>query len=65
MKNTPSMGDYGLIETEVWTPEKQIQKSIFKSSGALHPYVLQYMDIPYLYKQTEYGMDFMEALADS
>ena len=58
------MGEYGIIKTEVWVPESDIKREIFEDSGSKYPMNLFYMDIPYMYDNTERGREFMQALAD-
>ena len=57
------MGKYGIIKTQVWVPENKISKKMFDRKGMKHPMKLSYLDIPYMYTQTERGMDFIYALA--
>ena len=59
------MGKYGRIVTSVWEPENCIKNKLFEEKGALHPMQTDYIDIPYLYTNTEHGMDFIYALSST
>ena len=58
------MGDYGLLFTEVWTPEQKMKDELFEKDGSLTPMVLNFIDIPNLHKNTAQGRQFIYALND-
>jgi hypothetical protein len=62
IKKNPSMGEYGVISTQIWTSESQTKKKLFDDRGPLQPMNLKYLDLPYIYKRTSEGRKFIEAL---
>ena len=59
---SPSMGEYGMLSTAIWAPEREIKAELFDDSKALQPMTLQYLDIPYIFDPTQEGFRFIDAL---
>lgn len=57
------MGEYGIMETSIWAPEKQTKAKMFDKSGTIAPMNLMYLDVPHMYNKTKVGMDLMYTLA--
>ena len=58
------MGEFGMLRSEIWSPEKKIVNEMFDKSGALLPMYMQYFDMPEIYQPSLAGMDFIYALAE-
>ena len=61
-RKAKSIGEYGVLETKIWAPEKDIQDKVFEKEGALLPMKLEYIDIPDLFRNTAEGINFIYAL---
>ena len=57
------MGEYGCMYTKVWVPENHIREELFDEKGALSPMMLEYLDLPYIFRLSVKGYAFIEALA--
>jgi len=53
------MGEYGMVRTNIWTPEYEVSKQLFDFSAPTHPTTMNYLDIPQLYTNTPEGMKFI------
>mgnify|MGYP000895403532 FL=1 len=40
------MGEYGRNLIDIWVPESEIKKKMFKKDGSKYPMKLNYLDIP-------------------
>ena len=61
-KSCPSMGDYGSLSTKIWVAENEIKDVLFDNKKALQPMMLNYLDLPHIFRDTEDGFNFMYAL---
>ena len=62
VKQSPSMGDYAMLPTEIWVPESTIREKLFDRSQPLQPMEMTYLDIPFIFSPTQQGFDFIYAL---
>ena len=62
MEVSPSMGDFAKMHTEIWAPESQIKNELFDVKKALVPMKLMYLDVPFVYSQTDKGYEFIYSL---
>lgn len=58
------MGEYSFLFTQVWAPESTIKAQIFDENQALQPMYLQFIDMPYIFTNTQDGFDFIYALTE-
>ena len=56
------MGDYALLNTEIWVPESDIRAKLFDRKQPLQPMEMNYLDMPFLHRPTKEGFDFIYAL---
>ena len=52
MRETPSMGEYARIFTEISIEESKIKRELLDETKVLQPLTLQYMDLPYIFTQS-------------
>ena len=51
----PSLGEHGLVDTQVWEAEDDIKEKMFDKEASMTPMMLLYVDVPYLFSNTELG----------
>lgn len=59
---TNSAGEYGVVETAVWCTEHEVKDELYNTEGQLQPMKLNFLDVQYLFHDSNIGRDFIEAL---
>ena len=62
VQNSPSMGDYGRMFTNIWISESVIRDTLFNPRKSLQPMEMEYLDMPFVYKPNKAGFEFIYAL---
>ena len=63
--DAPAVGEYGMLATKIWAPESAIKKDLFDRSKALQPMDMKYLDIPFIFRPTHEGFEFIDALLET